>query len=353
MSPETGSPRRGRWRVAGAVLGVLLLIGGGIAATLVLSRSRGGEPTGLCEIAANDAYAARVDAILAGYHAAAEKPEFDAGMQVGNAAEYGFTPLFQMQACSIEESDLSGRISDQGGTYYGLRQIIYDPEFRGGQWLGTPIDIEVAWYDELGVEGLIGGWSTIARLDRDGVVGELQRLLSLGLTHVTNPDRDTVLDAGVYPDFLVDKDRYLADGYVDAFIDLGGQSVELARYEPLGWGRDAFGGDYLLDDPDEWELVDTGPRVYGWSVLAPLLRFGEFHEQFLTPVATAIIEFDQQRNGDWRIEGEEAVSFDAFDGDPTNAMDAVLEALARNPTAAAAVFEATGDPRVQNLLGDG
>jgi hypothetical protein len=344
MSGATGSPMRGRRLVVGAVLGTILLIGGGITGVLVLARSPAQAPTGLCEIAANDAYADLVDSVLADYDAAAADPQFDAGLQVGNAAEYGFTPLFQMQACSLNQSDLSE-------VPFGLQQITYDPEFHSDAWLGTPIDIEVAWYAELGVEGLIGGWSTIARLDRTDDVDEAQRLLSLGLAHATNPDRDAVLESGVYPDFLVDKDRYLGFDYIYSFTDLGGQRIELARYARLRWVSQ-FRGEYLLDDPGEWELADVGPRVYGWSVLAPLLRFGDFHEQILTPVATAIIEFDQERNGDWRIDGEDAISFDAFDDDPTSSLDAVLEALARNPAAAEAVFEATGDRRVQALLSD-
>jgi hypothetical protein len=334
-----------------AVLGAILLIGGGITVALLLLRSPAQAPNGLCEIAANGTYADLVDGILADYDASAADPQFDASLQVGNAAEYGFTPLFQMQACSVGESDLSGIVSDQGGIYFGLRQIVYDPEFHGEWWWGTPIDIEAAWYAELGVKGLIGGWPTIARLDRDDVVGEIQRLLSLGLAHATNPDRDAVLEAGVYPDYLIDKDRYLGYDYMHAFIDFGGQRLELARYEPLRWASSRR-GTYLFDEPGDWKVADVGPRVYGWSVLAPLLRFGDFHEEFLTPVATAIIEFDQERNGNWLIEGEEPVSFDAFDDDPTSAMDAVLAALARNPDAAEAVFAATDDQRVQDLLTD-
>jgi hypothetical protein len=196
--------------------------------------------------------------------------------------------------------------------------------------------------------GLIGGWSTIAQLDHEDL-GVIQQLLSRGLAHATNPDRDAVLEAGVYPDFVADKDRYLGYYYIYTFTDLGGRSFELARYERLRWTVTSR-WTYLLNEPGDWKVADTGPRVYGWSVLAPLLRFGEFHEEFLTPVATAIVEFDQEHNGDWSIEGEEQVSFDSFDDDSTNAMDAVLEALGRNPAAAEAVFNATGDQRVQDLL---
>jgi hypothetical protein len=346
MSRAMGSPMRGRRRVVGAVLGATaLFVASGIIAALILSGSPAPEPNGLCEIATNDAYMARVDGLLADYEgivADNDDLRFDPATM---ATRYGFTVLFQMQACSIDESDLIGT------TPNSLRYVIYDPEYDGDE-PAAPIDIEVTWYAELGVDGLIGGWSSIARLDRVYGLRNVQRLLSLGLAHVTNPDRDAVLEAGVYPDYLVDKDRYLAHHYTNAFADLGGQSVELARYEGLRWGP-TFGGDYLLDDPGDWELADTGPRVYGWSVLAPLLRFGDFHEQFLTPVATAIIQFDQQRNGDWRVDGEEPVSFDTFDDNPTSAMDAVLQALARNPAATEAVFEATGDQRVQALLSDG
>jgi hypothetical protein len=359
MSLETGSARRGRRRVAGAALGALLLIGGGITAALALSRTPDPDPNGLCEIADNDTYVARVDRILADYDRVVDaivadddtEPDtrLSAVAAANDAAEYGFTSLFQMQACSIDEVDLSGVVSDRGIFARGLREVIYDPGFRGDRWT-APIDIEVAWYAELGVEGLIGGWSTIARLDHEDL-GVIQQLLSRGLAHTTNPDRDAVLEAGVYPDFVADKDRYLGYHYVDAFADLGGQSFELARYESLRWAVTSR-WTYLFDEPGDWKVADVGPRVYGWSVLAPLLRFGDFHEQFLTPVATAIIEFDQERNGDWVIEGEEPGSFDAFDDDPTGSMDAVLEALGRNPAAAEAVFEATGDQRVQDLLTD-
>lgn len=344
MSDPTSSPKRGHRIVVAVATLVGVLVAGGTAAALVLSRSQGQPPNSLCKIASNADYAIRVDGILSEYDAAMRaNPRFDAGVQVGDVAEYGFTPLFQMQACSIDESDVP-HIHD------GLQQVVYDPGIHGQAWWGTPIDIEAAWYAELGAEGLIGGWSTIARLDHDGV-REIQRLLSLGLAHVTNPDRDAVLEAGVYPDFLIDKGRYLGFYFRYALNHLGGQSVELARYKPMRW-TSSHRDTYLFDHPDDWELVDTGPRVYGWSVLAPLLRFGDFHEQFLTPVATAIIEFDQQRNGDWTIEGEQPVSFDAFNDDPTSAMDPVLEALNRNPAAASAVYEATGDQRVQ-ALGDG
>jgi hypothetical protein len=335
----TSLARRNRWLVAGAVSAAILLVGVGAAVTLRPSQP---EATDLCDIAANEEYAALVDRLLADYLAVLADPESDADAQVGNAGEYGFTPLFQMRACSIDEEDLA---------YFpfGLQQIIYDPAFHSDAWPAPPIDIEVAWYAELGVEGLITGWSTTARLAPSDAVAEVQRLLSFGLAHTTNPDRRAILAAGVYPDLLVDRDRYLDDGYVAAFVDLGGQRIELARYRSLRWAWGRW-GTYLFDEPGDWELSDRGPRVHGWSVLAPLLRYGEFHERFLAPVATAIVEFDQDRQGEWGIEGEEPVSFDTMGGDPGNAMDAVLAALSRNRSAAEAVFEATGDPRVQRLL---
>jgi hypothetical protein len=357
MSSATGSATRGRRLVVAAVVGFALVIAGSVAAAVAFPRSSAREPNGLCRIASNDHYVAVVERILTDYDydrvvadpdATRVDPTHDAVSAAGDAAEHGFTPLFQMQACSIAEADLSGFVSDRGGIPFGLRRVIFDPESHEPG--PAPIDIEVAWYAELGVEGLIGGWSTIARMDHESV-GLIQRLLSLGLAHVTNPDRDAVLEAGEYPGYIADKDRHLGYEYVYDLTDLGGQDLELARYSPLGWARDAFGGVYLVDEPDEWELIDAGPRVYGWSVLAPLLWFGDFHEQFLTPVATAIIQFDRARGGNWLIEGEEPVSFDAYDDDPTNAMDAVLEALARNPAAAQAVFEATGDQRLRPLLG--
>lgn len=348
-----------RWRrpvVTAALVAAVVLVGGGSSAAPAPLRA---PADSLCRLASNDEYVARVDRILAYYRHILEyhhPPEADdkwrAAASAVEAGEYGFTPLFQLQACSVDEYDLSGAISDQGGMYYGLRQVIYDPEFHGDAWRAAPIDIEVAWYAELGLEGLIAGWSTIARLDHENV-GDIQRLLSLGLAHATNPDRDAILGAGAYADFVADKDRHLGYEFTYAFTDLGGKTVQLARHKGLLWASGPHTmAEYLLDDPSEWELIDVGPRVYGWSVLAPLLRFGYFHEQFLVPVATAIVQFDRARDGDWRIEGEESVAFDAIDNYPTNAFDAVLEALRRNPGAAEAVFEATGDQRVEDLLED-
>lgn len=77
-----------------------------------------------------------------------------------------------------------------------------------------------------------------------------------------------------------------------------------------------------------------------------MLRFGHFHEDFLVPVATAIVEFDRAKGSDWTVDGEGPVSFDLFSEDSSNAMDAVFEALSRNSAAAEVVYAATGDERI-------
>ncbi|HEY8474423.1 MAG TPA: hypothetical protein VIL37_17545 [Natronosporangium sp.] len=331
---------------AAVVIAALLLGVGAVAAVVVMNRAAARQPVGLCRLETNDAYRAIARRTLGGYWAAGQAAGNDAVASVADVAAYGLAPLFQMRACSVNALDLTTRLPD------GLRSVIHDPEHHSGALPAAPIDIEVAWYAELGVDGLIAGWSTIARLDLQTEVGELQRLLGLGLAHATNPDRGAVLAAGQYPDFLIDKDRYLGYSYTVDFIDFGESQVELARYARLSWAGSSESDQYLRDDPAAWRVEATGPRVYGWSVLAPLLRFGDFHEAFLTPVATAIIEFDRQRRGDWSIEGEQWVSFDAFEGSSTDAMPAVLEALRHNPAAAEAVLAATGDERVADLLSE-
>lgn len=64
------------------------------------------------------------------------------------------------------------------------------------------------------------------------------------------------------------------------------------------------------------------------AVPAPLLRFGDFGESFLVPVATEIIGFDQERRGDWSVKGEEPVSLDMFDPHTHTGMSAVFGCLA-------------------------
>lgn len=342
--PRIHLPRSRRGRVTMGASTVLVAVGVLVAALLIWGDDQ--EGVDRCEIKSNDEYAAVVDEALAGYDAAASDPANDAVMNVGNVAEYSFAPLFQMRACSFGEDDLQD-------LHEGVQHVLYDPEFHSAAWRAAPIDIEVAWFDNLGVDGLLTGWGDLARSrEDDDTAADLQRLLSTGLARATNPDREHVLASGVYPEFLIDAETYLSVPYTAAFIEIGSGEVQLAEYSDLLWGGESR-GKYLVSDPEDWELERSGPNVHGWSTLAPLLRFGDFHEDFLTPVATAIVEFDQAHKGDWVIEGEEAVSFDMFDEEPTNAMDAVLAALSRNPDAAAAVYDATGDDRVGALLEQG
>ena len=321
---------------------VLVVLSGALVIALsmvILPRVFSGESKDICSIRTDSEYVAIVDEALEGYRTASDDPANDTVMNIGNVAEYSFTPLFQMRACSIG-------VGDTQRIHEGMQHAVYDPQFHSDAWYAAPIDVEVAWFEALGAEGLLTGWGELARGAGDArAVDSIQRLLSSGLARATHPDRQLVLDAGIYPEFLIDDEVYLDAVYTDEFVELGGSEVDLAGYSDLRWVSGSQ-GQYLLSDTEDWSLEERGPTVHGWSVLAPLLRFGHFHEDFLVPVATAIVEFDRARGGDWTVDGEGPVSFDLFSEDPSNAMDAVFEALSRNSAAAEVVYVATGDERI-------
>lgn len=173
------------------------------------------------------------------------------------------------------------------------------------------------------------GSLAVSEIDWEELNTELQEELGLAIAELSRPWNDSVRPGE----------------FAEAWTNLGGQTIQTRTY---AWDPDIFAT--VPNDEYDWTVIAEGPQVYGWSIMAPLLRFGDFHEDFLTPVATAIVEFDQAHEGDWLIEGEDAISFDMFDDDPADAMDAVLEALARNPAAAQEVYSATGDERIGDLI---
>ncbi|QSB05426.1 hypothetical protein [Natronoglycomyces albus] len=209
------------------------------------------------------------------------------------------------------------------------------------------------YVDLLGVNGLAATWNNMIRHDEPR---------SLEWNHIEQEDRDFNPEAlgerkqefqekaGLLVSVLTSPryEEHLKVDFTGQWIELGSQVVQTRSYTAgIYW---YYYTDDPNRDPDTWEVVEEGPQVYGWSILAPLLRFGDFDESFLVPVATAAIEFDQELDGDWRIEGEEEISFDLFNDDTTSSIDAILEALSRNPEAAQAVYDNTADQRLTNLL---
>ncbi|WP_100447831.1 hypothetical protein [Glycomyces xiaoerkulensis] len=252
------------------------------------------------------------------------------------------------------------------GVPFSLTEVIDAPGHNSPGLPAAPADLETAWFDELRPEGLVTGWGLGATMHQGGAfwetdngsdsppdfAAEVQELLGTGLAHATNPDRTSLIDEGNYTEIVLDPEYHLGEEYTGRFIELGSSEVPMVKYTgaPVLGRDDEHTEDLVERHGGEWRIDAVGPTVHGWSVLAPLLRYGDFHEEFLVPVATAIIEFDVAVGGDWTVEGEEPLSFDLAGDDPSNAMSAVLEALSRNPSAAAAVHEATGDDRVADLL---
>ncbi|MCH7232324.1 hypothetical protein L0U85_15880 [Glycomyces sp. L485] len=267
--------------------------------------------------------------------------------------------LFERQSCTYPGLALFAAM---------LMEVVDTPGHNGPDNPAAPADLETAYFDELGAEGLVTGWGLGATRYCGGTFWETddgpdtpppfaveaQEMLGIGLAHVTNPDRETLIDEGNYTELILDPEYHLGEEYTSRFIELGSSQVPLVKYagSPVLGRDDEHTEDLNNFHGGEWEIDTVGPTVYGWSVLAPLLRFGDFHEDFLTPVATAVIEFDIEHGGDWTVEGEDPLWFDLTLDEPTNAIDAVLEALSRNPAAAEAVFEATGDDRVAELRND-
>lgn len=152
-----------------------------------------------------------------------------------------------------------------------------------------------------------------------------QEELSLALAEATRSDRVV----------------HTSPEYVEGLRYWGSRPLRLDRY----W--DAFGDGIWYP---HWVKVFDGPVVYGWSVLAPLLRFGDFDPDVLTVLAVDIIEFDREHDGDWAMPGQRIPVLDYADPDAVNGMSAVLAALENNPVAAGQVADRTGDPRILALL---
>ncbi|MGH8791686.1 MAG: hypothetical protein ACRDXX_03465 [Stackebrandtia sp.] len=258
--------------------------------------------------------------------------EFDE--KAGEAEDiYGFrdAAVFAYHAARCSNKDVGFTI---GISEYS--QVKYADNSNAPAW-EHPEALASVFNDYLEAEGLLSGWAVLSQDEEAQTKGDgdwvhlesEQELIGIGLAEVTDPDRE----AG------------LGGDYIDQLRELGGKKIQLRTYE--------FDVAYYTQWTDEWNLVEEGPAVYGWAVLAPLLRFGEFHEDFLVPVATDIVKFDQERDGEWVVEGEEWVSFDPLALEATDGMEPVLEALSRNLEAAEQVAEATGDPRVEALLEEG
>lgn len=195
----------------------------------------------------------------------------------------------------------------------------------------APGDTAPVFFEEqLTVAGLYSAWNTVMRFDGK-VAGkdpkDIQEGLQEDLGHALALSTDPTTTG------------HLGDDYRDELLKLATAKLDSRTYaSPRGQSYDP-----------EWKLESQGPTVYGWSLLAPLLRYGDFDAEFLTPVAIAAVEFDHERDGDWSVPGEKAVAFDPGDPDAETGMSAVLAALSRNDEAAKSVAEATGDERVAKL----
>lgn len=192
--------------------------------------------------------------------------------------------------------------------------------------------LQAFYVDYLANDGLLSGWSSLClqvteRTEDD--LADLQQKLGEGLAVATQPGFQRVNDNW------------------DALRKLGNQKIQLRTYaQPKG----VEAWEYTK----KFEADENGPVVFGWSVLAPLLRFGEFREDFLVPMAASILTFDEKHPRGWTVPGEKWVSFDAKATDPEveDAVEPVLAALDRNVKAAQKVLEVTGDERVAELLSE-
>lgn len=220
-------------------------------------------------------------------------------------------------------------------------------------------DQELAvYYDKvLTTEGLLAQWNNAVRRDGDRT-DYSQTMEDFGdktKESWNSENRDFQEALGNSLGFLSDPalQSDLESPLAESWMEYGDEVIQTRTYNWASrWDEDEYG---------PWEVRVEGPFAYGWHILAPLLRFGDYHEDFLAPVATAIFEFDAEVDGDWTIdpgefsndgdsEGREPISFDAFNDDPTDAIEPVLEALSRNQEAAQQVYDATGDPRIEELL---
>ena len=196
-----------------------------------------------------------------------------------------------------------------------------DPE------MDDPAVSMLAYYYEAGLapEGLIGLWGNIATVAEADERGMTQEGLGVTLAEATDTSRRD----------------HVSEEYAEGLIALGDQKIQLRSYDIL----------YLpTEAPVEWEVESVGSIVYGWSVVVPLLRFGEWHEDFLVPVAKAVFAFDHAHDGNWGVSGEDPVSFDIYAPESASPIGPLLEALSRNGDAAAAVAETVDDPRLDELV---
>lgn len=175
--------------------------------------------------------------------------------------------------------------------------------------------------------GLYAAWANAGRPDEKltGAWPEdtraLQMLIGHALAEVTDPSRAGV----VSPVFVAELHR------------LGTEQIRPKRL-------------LSADGENGW----IGSAEYGWTILTPLLRFGDFDASFLAPLAVDIIRFDQAHGGDWAVPGEPAhLSYDPFAPDATTGMPALLEALSRNRTALEQTSAQVPDPRLDALLAAG
>lgn len=321
----------------------------------------------VCELKPDDEYRSVMNERLAPYQHDTLLAEFDDPAAVdaaGYAEDIGnrsYIPMFAIQSCMY---------ADQLRAVNGALNAVVNelPNRNSTGHRAAPADLEAGWFEDLGVDGLLTGWAMVALIGNGQAfwdtglsadmaaerAEEIQSLFSHGLANATNPDREALIAENNYTPFSLNPDFYLGEDYLERFIEFGDRETTLAKYEGISWIESPAtpGSDIYRPDADAWKPEAVGPTIYGWTALAPLLRFGHFHEDFLTPVATAIIEFDQKHDGDWAGNGAEYHSLDLFGNGEPDAIDAVLEACARNQAAAAAVYAATGDERLMPFLGD-
>lgn len=225
---------------------------------------------------------------------------------------------YQANACALEVGEISTLYATLGRLEEEQPQLTLD------------------YFNLVGARGLLAGWSTVTQRtetpggdDPKEFQKHFQKSIGKALSVATDPDSST---------------EGSSKAFVSDLIDASDAEVEIRLYNipPVVVTSGVR--------TDDWQLQSNGPTVYGWSILAPLLRFGDFHEDFLVQVATPLVMFDQKQGGDWTVKGEKTASFDMFAPNADDGMGAVLEALSRNKEAAKKVAKETGDERVKELL---
>lgn len=109
------------------------------------------------------------------------------------------------------------------------------------------------------------------------LIGDLQK--NLGNTLATASGGPGGYPPGTPPEYR------LADGYVDRLIELGQKKTDIT------WpGTDGY---------------HYGTQLYGYQVLAPLLRTGHYNPEFLNPIAEGMYSFDRYHgDGNGSVWGE-------------------------------------------------